>query len=151
MEPWMDASRTPNPFVSPEYRQAFMIAQNGFVARHAAFKIVMDRKRRVHAQKWRDYAAYRNEMRSVFMLDTNRRPVNQFAERPQIEHFTKEWKHFAFSLKEEMKNYNFVPVAVAPAGAPPGFLPKYAAFAPAAPYADISNRVLQSAKKMFLI
>ena len=151
MEPWMDASRTPNPFVSPEFRQAFIVAQNGFVQRHAEFKQTMDRKRRVHAQKWRDYAAYRNEMKSVFMLDTARRPVNQFAERPQVEHFTKEWKHFAFGLKEEMKNYEFVPIAVPPAGAPPGFVPFYAGFAPAQPFADISQSVLQAAQRMFLI
>ena len=155
MTPWEAATLVPNPFVSPEYRQAFAVAQNSFQNRHEAFRIKMRNKRRLHAQKWREYAAYRDEMNSASMLDTDRQPVNQnFAgiERPQIEHFTKEWKHFAFGLKEEMKNYRFMPVAPPPAVPPPGFVPMYAAFAPnVQPYTQISNNVLQSAHRMFLI
>lgn len=128
LEPWMDAVRVCNPFVSPEYRQAFSVAQDGFATRHAAFKREMVRKRREHGRKWREYAAYRNEMKSVFMLDTDRLPVNNYAERPQIEHFTDEWRQFAFGLKQEMKNYEFVPVQVLRNFvAPPGFVPIYAA------------------------
>jgi hypothetical protein len=115
----------------------------------------MINKRRAHAQKWRDYKAYRNEMESVFMLDTNRQPVNQdFAavERPQVEYFTNDWKQFAFDLRQQMKNYEFIPIAVPPAVVPPGFAPVYAAFAPnAQPYSQVSNNVLQSARRMFLI
>ena len=128
MEPWMDAVLVTNPFVSPEYQQAFSVAQEGFSERHAAFKREMVRKRREHGRKWRDYAAYRNEMKSVFMLDSDRPPVNNYAERPQIENFTDEWRQFAFGLKQEMKNYEFVPVRVLPNFvAPPGFVPVYAA------------------------
>lgn len=153
MEPWRAPVPAFNPFVSPQYRQAFTVAQNGFLQRYADFKNLMEQKRRAHARAWREYSAYRNEMKSVFMLDTKRLPVNgDFAgrERPQIEQFAKEWQHFCFGLKQEMKNYVFVPVTVA-VGATPGFVTTYAAFAPVQPYANISQSVLQSARRMFLI
>lgn len=151
MTPWQDAIPVPNPFVSPEYRLAYEVAQNGFSRRYAEFKRSMVAKRRQHSRDWNAYTAYRNEMKSVFMLDTNRRPVNRYAERPQIEHFTEELKHFTFGLKEEMKNFVFVPINVA--AAPPGFFGgAYNAFAPnAKAYENISSSVLQSANRMFLI
>lgn len=145
MEPWMDAARVCNPFVSPEYRQAFTVAQDGFAARHAEFKREMVRKRRDHGRRWRDYAAYRNEMKSVFMLDNDRSPVNEYVERPQIEHFTNEWRQFAFGLRQEMKNYEFLPIQVdRNFVAPPGFVPIYAANAP-------NPQQLESSRSMFLI
>ena len=145
MEPWMDAVRVPNPFVSPEYRQAFIVAQNGFATRHAQFKSEMVRKRREHGRKWRDYAAYRNEMKSVFMLDTDFPPVNIYAERPQIEHFTEEWRQFAFGLKQAMRSFVFAPVQAPPNVLPPAvFLPVYAANAP-------NVQQLESSRRMFLI
>ena len=151
MTPWQDATPVHNPFVSPEYRLAYEVAQNGFARRHAEFKRTMVAKRTQHSREWRAYAAYRNEMKSVFMLDSNRLPVNPYAERPQIEHFAEEWKHFAFGLKEEMKNFVFVPINVA--AAPPGFVGgAYYAFAPnVQAYKNISSSVLHSAKRMFLI
>ena len=155
MEPWKDAFRVKNPFESREYQFAYAFAQNEFVSRHLAFKTSMDAKRRAHATQWRQYSAYRNEMRSVFMLDNKRNPVNaDYAgvERPQVEHFTKEWRKFAFDLRQEMKNFRFLPITpVAGAVAPnvPGF--NFTDGIMRNPYVDISERVLQSAHKMFLI
>jgi hypothetical protein len=155
MEPWKDAFRVKSPFESREYKFAYAFAQNEFVRRHNAFKISMDAKRRAHAEQWRQYSAYRNEMRSVFMLDNKRSPVNaDYAgvERPPVEHFSDEWRKFAFDLRQEMKNFRFLPVTpAAGAVAPnvPGF--KFTDRIVRNPYVDISRQVLQSAHKMFLI
>ena len=164
MSPWEKAQRVSNPFVSPEYRQAFLVAQDGFARRFAEFKNKMNRKRAQHAAEWRNYTAYRNEMKSVFMLDTKRLPQNQFAERPQIEHFTQEWKDFIFGLKEEMKIYTFSPIRV-PAPVAVGVAPAYVALAPqngnflndpnqfgdSVYTANISSNIFQNTRRMFLI
>ena len=155
MQPWQDATLVANPFVSIQYKFAFAVAQRGFSDRYASFKQSMEMKRARHTQQWREYTAYRNEMRSAFMLDTNRQPANQdFAgvERPQIERFTQEWREFTFMLKEEMKRFRFLPVdnvrgPVAPGQA--GF--SFTNGPIKQPYADISQSVLQVAHRMFLI
>ena len=157
MEPWQDAIRVSNPFVSFEYKLAFATAQAEFVRRHREFKAVMDAKRARNAQQWKQYRAYRNEMRSSSMLDTNRQPVNQdyaAVERPQVEHFTQEWRHFAFMLKEEMKNFRFLPITAAATAGP--VAPGAPAFSFTngpirQPYIDISQTVLRSTHRMFLI
>jgi len=163
MSPWEKAQRVSNPFVSPEYRQAFLVAQDGFARRFAQFKNKMNRKRAQHAAEWRNYAAYRNEMKSVFMLDTKRVPQNQFAERPQIEHFTQEWKDFIFGLKEEMKIYTFSPIKMAAPvviGAPAyvglaplngNFLNNPNQFGDSVYTANISSDIFQNTRRMFLI
>ena len=151
MTPWQVPIRVSNPFVSRQYKQAFIVAQEGFFTRFMDFKRFMDAKRTAHAAQWRLYKAYTNELRDISMLDNNRFPVNPYAERPQIEHFTQEWKHFAFGLKEEMKNFRFLPldalIAVVPVPANLDFVGGPIL----QPYADISQSVLNSALKMFLI
>ena len=163
MSPWENAQRVSNPFVSPEYRQAFLVAQDGFARRFVQFKNKMNQKRALHATEWRNYAAYRNEMKSVFMIDTKRLPQNQFVERPQLEHFTKEWKDFIFGLKEEMKFYTFSPIRM-PAAVAVGVVPAYVGLAPSRNFlnnpnqfrdsvytANISDKIFQNTKRMFLI
>ena len=155
MTPWQDALPVPTPFVSQEYRLAYAVAQTGFANRYAEFKRDMIAKRRKHAREWREYSLYRNEMKSVFMLDSNRLPVNPYAERPQVEHFTEEWKQFAFGLKEEMKNFVFLPVRVpvVVGAASPGFVGgDFNGFsANVEPYRKMNSSVFESAKRMFLI
>ena len=86
MTPWKKALLVENPFVSPEYRQAFNYAQQGFKARHDVFRTEMVRRRAVHATEWQAYTRYRDEMNSSSMLGKrNRTPVAPFAERPQVE------------------------------------------------------------------
>lgn len=154
MAPWQDAVLLSNPFVSTEYRIAFVTLQGGFYDRYVAFKQQMEMKRARHAQQWREYTAYRNEMKSAFMLDTNRQPVNQdFAgvQRPQVERFTEEWRKFIFMLKEEMKKCRFLPVDILPGPIVPGVPLTFTDGPIRQPYADISQSVLQSARRMFLI
>ena len=155
MAPWQDPVLLSNPFESTEYRIAFVVAQGGFYDRYVAFKQQMEMKRARHAQQWREYTAYRNEMKSAFMLATNRQPVNEdFAgvQRPQVERFTEEWRKFIFMLKEEMKKFRFLPVDILPGPAVAGALPLTFTNGPIRqPYADISQSVLQSARRMFLI
>ena len=163
MTPWNDALPVPTPFVSREYRLAYAVAQAGFAARYAEFKSDMVAKRKKHAREWREYSLYRNEMKSVFMLDSKRVPVTPYAERPQVEHFTEEWKQFAFGLKEEMKNFVFLPVRVpVVVGAPPpGFVGgRFNGFAAnvgpnVGPNVERnvknSSSLSESAKRMFLI
>jgi len=155
MAPWQDPVLLSNPFVSSEYRIAFVTVQGGFLDRYLAFKQQMEMKRARHAQQWREYTAYRNEMKSAFMLDTNREAVNQdFAgvERPQVERFTEEWRKFIFMLKEEMKKFRFLPVDILPGAGVAGVPPLAFTNGPIRqPYADISQSVLHSARRMFLI
>ena len=154
MTPWQMPIKVSNPFVSPEYRSAFIVAQEGFYNRYINFKNIMEAKRAAHALQWRQYRAYRDEMRSVSMLDNNRQPVNRdFAgvERPQVEHFTREWKHFTFGLKEEMKIFKFLPINIGAPVALPAAVPPFVGGPVLQPYADISKTVLNSARRMFLI
>ena len=151
MTPWQLPIKVSNPFVSAQYRQAFFVAQQGFYDRYVDFKRVMDAKRLAHSARWRLYTNYRDELRSISMLGTNRYPVNPYAERPQVENFTQEWRHFAFGLKEEMKNYKFLPVDAMLALNPAPANLNFQNGPILNPYVDINNTVLNSARKMFLI
>lgn len=109
MRPWEQAVRVVNPFKSPEYRFAWASVQHEFELKYNTFLNEMLAKRKQHQKDWKNYKLYRKQLKDYSY--TKVLPT-LYAERPQNEDFTLEFREFIFGLRQQMKNFKFDPVNV---------------------------------------